>query len=142
MAPNGNSSRISLDYHLSIIKVTGQSYNHSFDEDSFMMICYCLIQEGQISQEDTQRLATGIENIVEKHLASGVNLSWVVIPKGNGWKAGEPSTSSLVLLTTPDIEQAARIDLLGAIRDLWTEVTGCSVDEIMINAPPLASLVA
>lgn len=107
-----------------------------------MMICYCLIQEGQLSQEDVRRLEKGIENIVEKHLASGVNQSWVVIPKGNGWKAGEPSASSLVLLTTPDIEQAARIDLLGAIRDLWTEATRCSVDEIMISAPPLSSLVA
>ena len=107
-----------------------------------MMICYCLIQEGQLSQDNVSRLEKGIENIVEEYLASGVKQSWVVIPKGNGWKAGEPSTSSLVLLTTPDIEQAARVDLLGAIRDLWTEVTGCSVDEIMINAPPLSSLVA
>ena len=107
-----------------------------------MMICYCLIQEGQLSQENVSRLEKSIENIVQEHLASGVKQSWVVIPKGNGWKAGEPSTTSLVPLTTPDIEQAARIDLLGAIRDLWTEVTGCSVDEIMINAPPLSSLVA
>ncbi len=107
-----------------------------------MMSCYCLIQEGQLSQGNMSRLKKSIENIVEEHLASGVKQSWVVIPKGNGWKAGEPSTSSLVLLTTPDIEQAARVDLLGAIRDSWTEVTGCSVDEIMINAPPVSSLVA
>ncbi len=107
-----------------------------------MMMCYCLIQEGQLSQDNVSRLEKGIENIVEKHLASGVNQSWVVIPKGNGWKAGEPSTSSLVLLTTPDIEQDARADLLRAICDLWTEVTRCSVDEIMVSAPPLSSLVA
>ena len=107
-----------------------------------MMTCYCLIQEGKISQEDMRRLEIGIEKIVEKHLASGVKQSWVVIPEGNGWKAGEPSTTSLVLLTTPDIEQAVRIDLLGAIRDLWTEGTRSSVDEIMISAPPLSSLVA
>ncbi len=107
-----------------------------------MMICYCLIQQGKIAQEDIRRLETGIENIVEERLASGVKQSWHIIPKGNGWKAGEPSASSLVLLTTPDIEQAARIDLLGAIRDLWTEATRCSVDEIMISAPPLSSLVA
>ena len=107
-----------------------------------MMMFYCLIQEGQLSQDNVSRLEKGIENIVEKNLASDVKQSWVVIPKGNGWKAGEPSTSSLVLLTTPDIEQAARVDLLGAIRDLWTVVTGCSVDEVMINAPPLSSMVA
>ena len=107
-----------------------------------MMICYCLIQEGQLSQDNVSRLEKGIENIVQEHLASGVKPSWVVIPKGNGWIGGEPSTSSLVLLTTPDIEQAARVELLGAIRDLWTEVTGCSVDELMINAPPVSSLVA
>ncbi len=107
-----------------------------------MMICYCLIQEGKISQEDMRRLEIGIENIVEKHLASGVTLSWVVIPEGNGWKAGEPSTTSLVLLPTPDIEQDARTDLLRAICDLWTEVTRCSVDEIMVSTPPLSSLVA
>ncbi len=107
-----------------------------------MMICYCLIQEGQLSQGNMSRLKKSIENIVEERLASGVKQSWVVIPKGNGWKAGEPSTTSLVLLTTPDIEQAARVDLLDAIRDLWTEVTGCTIDEIMISAQPLSSLVA
>ena len=107
-----------------------------------MMICYCLLQEGQLSQANMSRLEKDIENVVEEHLASGVKQSWVVIPKGNGWIGGEPSTSSLVLLTTPDIEQAARVDLLGAIRDLWTEFTGCSVDEVMINAPPLSSMVA
>jgi len=122
--------------------VIGQNHNHWFDEYSFMMTCYCLIQEGKISQEDMRRLEIGIEKIVEKHLASGVKQSWVVITEGNGWKAGEPSTTSLVLLTTPDIEQAVRIDLLGAIRDLWTEGTRSSVDEIMISAPPLSSLVA
>ena len=107
-----------------------------------MMICYCLLQEGQLSQENVSRLEKDIENVVEEHLASAVKQSWVVIPKGNGFIGGEPSTSSLVLLTTPDIEQAARVDLLGAMRDLWTEVTGCSVDEVMINAPPLSSMVA
>jgi len=107
-----------------------------------MMVCYCLIQEGQLSQGNLSQLEKSIANIAEEYLASGVRQSWVVIPKGNGWIGGEPSTSSLVLLTTPDIEQAARVDLLGAIRDLWTEVTGCTVDEIMITAPPLSSLVA
>lgn len=106
-----------------------------------MMICYCLLQEGQLSQENVSRLEKDIENVVEEHLASAVKQSWVVIPKGNGFIGGEPSTSSLVLLTTPDIEQAARVDLLGAMRDLWTEVTGCSVDEVMINAPSLSSMV-
>ncbi len=107
-----------------------------------MTICYCLIQEGQLSPEDMSRLERGINNVVEKHLHSDVNQSWHVIPEGNGWNAGEPSTTSLVLVATPDIEQDARADLLGAVRDLWTEVTGCSVDEIMISAPPLSSMVA
>ncbi len=106
------------------------------------MICYCLIQEGSVSPEEMRSLEIGIENIVGKHLASGVKLSWVVIPEGNGWMGGEPSKSSLVLLTTPDIEQPARVDLLAAIRDLWTDTTRCTVDDIMISAPPLSSLVA
>jgi hypothetical protein len=107
-----------------------------------MMFCYCLIQEGRLSPEHVRRLEKGVENIVEKHLASDVRQSWHVIPKGNGWKAGEPSTASLVLITTPDVEQDARVDLLHAICDLWTEVTGCTVDDIMISAPPLSSMVA
>ncbi len=105
-----------------------------------MMICYCLIQEGKISPEEMRSLERGIENIVEKQLASGVNLSWVTIAEGNGWLGGEPSNSSLVLLTTPDIEQPARVDLLAAVRDLWTEITKCTVHDIMITAPPLSSL--
>jgi hypothetical protein len=44
-----------------------------------MMICYCLIQEGQLSQDNVSSLEKGIENIVEEHLASGVKQSWVVI---------------------------------------------------------------
>ena len=50
-----------------------------------MMICYCLIQEGQLSQENVSLLEKSIENIVEENLASGAKQSWVVIPKGNGW---------------------------------------------------------
>ena len=106
------------------------------------MICYCLIQEGTISPEEMRSLEKGVEDIVEKHLASGVRLSMVVIPEGNGWMGGEPSKSSLVLVTTPDIEQAARVDLLAAIRDLWTETTNCTAHDIMITAPPLSSLTA
>jgi len=105
-----------------------------------MMICYCLIQEGKISPEEMGTLEKGIENIVKKHLASGVNVSWVTISEGNGWLGGEPSNSSLVLLTTPDIKQPARVDLLAAIRDLWTDTTKWTVHDIMITAPPLSSL--
>jgi len=43
-----------------------------------MMICYCLIQEGQLSQENVSRLEKSIENIVEEYLASGVKQSWVL----------------------------------------------------------------
>ncbi len=105
-----------------------------------MMICYCLIQEGKISPDEMLSLERGVANIVEKHLSSGVELSWVIITEGNGWLGGEPSSSSLVLLTTPDIEQPARVDLLAAIRDLWTEITKWTVHDIMITAPPLSSL--
>ncbi len=122
--------------------ISEESHDHSFDGDTLMTFCYCLIQEGQLSPEDVSRLEKGLDNVVEKHLHSDVNQSWHVIPKGNGWKAGEPSTTSLVLIATPDIEQDARADLLRAICDLWTEVTRCSVDEVMISAPPLSSLVA
>ncbi len=105
-----------------------------------MMICYCLIQEGKFSPEEMRSLERGIEDIVEKHLASGVDLSWVTIAEGNHWLGGEPSDCSLVQLTTPDIEQSARVHLLAAIRDLWVQTTGCTAHDIMINAPPLSAL--
>lgn len=62
---------------------------------------------------------------------------WANIPEGQGWLAGHISTASTILLPVPDdITQVERVNMMTQICDDWMEITGCSVDEIIVNAMP------
>lgn len=103
-----------------------------------MTNCLCLLQEGQIPEDVVSVLADGITQVVRKHqLGSEVNFSWVTIPKGQGWTAGELSTSSVVTLMAPAIEQSVRVQVLEEVCGLWTDKTGCHINEIIASVIPV-----
>ncbi|MEM1191230.1 MAG: hypothetical protein AAGI72_22055 [Pseudomonadota bacterium] len=104
-----------------------------------MIRCLCFIQEGQVEAGVEARLAAGIGRIVrESELGAEPAIAWVVVPRGNGWTAGEPSSSAVVTLTTPLIDQALRIRMLTALCDLWVEQTGCEVNDVLATVMPAA----
>ncbi|MCE2030174.1 hypothetical protein [Sessilibacter corallicola] len=103
-----------------------------------MTYCICLIQENQIPDSSLGKLEVGIREIVSKNQLNNLSdLKWIVIPEGQGWTAAKPSTSSVVTLYTPSIEQSVRVDVLNSICDLWTKTTSCHINEIIASVVPV-----
>ncbi len=103
------------------------------------VLCRCFLQEGQISEAIVKALAIGIRKLVSDHgLGDKLNESWIVVPEGCGWSAGEPSRCSVVSLVTPEIDQTKRVAILTALCDLWMDKTGCAADEVLATVMPYA----
>ena len=67
--------------------------------------------------------------------AQDVAVEFEVIPHGYGFRGGEISTTSLVRgQIPPGCAQEVRVDLMRRICDMWCEVTGCTVDELVVSA--------
>ena len=98
----------------------------------------CMIQEGQAAHQKQQALAEGLRRIGRDSFGddpSATEISWIVIRRGFAWTAGEPSTSSIVVRSVPvGLPLDRREAFMHGVCDLWTSVTGCSVDEIVVTA--------
>ena len=98
----------------------------------------CIIQEGQEADGRREALAEGLRQIGLRAFGDDptqTEISWVVMPEGFAWTAGEPSTSSLVIRSVPvgfpDDEREA---YLRSVCDFWAKETGCSINEIVATA--------
>ena len=98
----------------------------------------CTMQEGQIGEDVRARLADGLRAVTERVLGAGadvVSVGFSDIPQGFGFRGGEPSTTSLVRGSiVGGLEQPVRVELMRAICDMWMEVSGCTVDELVVTA--------
>lgn len=98
----------------------------------------CMVQEGLISQAMRAELSTRLVAIGHDVFGDDeqdVQVGWIEVPAGHGFTGGKPSTSSLALATVPDdTSKEDRTQALSAICDAWTEVTGCSINEIIATA--------
>ena len=64
-----------------------------------------------------------------------VTVEFDEIPHGYGFRGGEVSTTSLVRgLIPPGCVQEVRVDLMQRICAMWCEVTGCTVEELVVSA--------
>ena len=103
------------------------------------VLCRCFLQEAQLSEATINALGVGIRQLVSDHgLGDKLHASWIVVPEGCGWSAGEPSRCSVVSLVTPEIEQPQRVAILTALCDLWMDKTGCAADEVLATVMPFA----
>ncbi len=98
----------------------------------------CIIQEGQAADRAREALAEGLARLGEDTFGDdpgATEISWVVVRKGFGWTAGEPSTSSIVVRSVPvGLPDDQREAFLRRVCDLWQDVTGCSIQEIVVTA--------
>ena len=98
----------------------------------------CMVQEGLISQAMRAELSKRLSDIsceVFGDCEEDVQVGWIEVRAGSGYTAGKPSTSSLALATVPDgTSEEDRCRALSGICDAWTEVTGCSINEIVATA--------
>ena len=100
-----------------------------------MILCGCMIQEGQIPADQVDQLEAGLSGIATHFFGMPAETAWTTVARGDGWTAGEPSSTSLVVMyVPPGLEQQRRTQLLETICDLWTETTGCSLSEIVATA--------
>ena len=98
----------------------------------------CRVQEGVIPDDLRPTLSSELARISADVLggsADDVAVNYEVIPHGFGFRGGEVSTTSSVrgLLAEP-LDQETRVELLHQLCDMWCEVTGCSVHEVIVSA--------
>ena len=99
----------------------------------------CVIQEGVIPEDLRPTLSSELSRISADVLGGSAGdcggRSTTVIPHGFGFRGGEISTTSSVRgqLTAP-LDQETRVVLLQQLCDMWCEVTGCSIHEVIVSA--------
>lgn len=98
----------------------------------------CIVQEGFVSQDMRPDLAAELTRISSSILGGSpddVEVEFTEIPQGYGFRGGEPSTTSSVRGRIPDgCEQEVRVRLLQEINDMWCEITGCSIEQLVVSA--------
>ena len=95
------------------------------------------VHEDGVWKSHVKKLQLLIESAYKAHANEFASLkfAWFQIPHKQGWLAGELSTASTLIVPAPDgISQEKREKLMGQICKGWMEITGCSVDEIIVNA--------
>jgi hypothetical protein len=97
-----------------------------------------MIQEGQSADRKREVLEEGLRRIGEDAFDDdplATEISWIVIRKGFGWTAGEPSTCSIVVRSVPvGLSLDRREAFMRRACQLWESETGCSIDEIVVTA--------
>ena len=98
----------------------------------------CTMQEGQIGEEMRAQLAVALQQITQDVLGESpdeVPVTFSDIPSGFGFRGGVPSTTSLVRGSiVGGVTQDVREDLMRQICDRWMEISGCSVDDLVVSA--------
>ena len=98
----------------------------------------CTMQEGHIGEETRAKLAAALQEITQDVLGESpddVPVTFTDIPEGFAFRGGEPSTTSLVRGSiVGGVTQAVREDFMRRICDRWMEISGCTVDELVVSA--------
>ena len=98
----------------------------------------CLIQAGGPAASMTADLEQGLIEAHDAHSPGDeLSVSWQEVPRGFMFTEGQPSTTSVVAfrLDRPTT-LAEREVLLRATCDLFVDVTGCTVGEVLAAVTP------
>ncbi len=102
-----------------------------------LLTATCMVQEGRIPSEQRPALESALKKAVRTHVGPEARLTvaWLTIPRGSGYAAGKPSTSSMVQIAVPDgFDQTAREALMRQVNDRWCHITRQSPFELLIGA--------
>ena len=96
----------------------------------------CTVQEGVIPESIRPELVSELGRITASVIGDDdVDVQFTEIPRGFGFRGGELSTTSLVRGQVPaGCEQELRVEFMQQICDMWTRVTGCTTDELVVSA--------
>ena len=99
-----------------------------------MIPVMCIVQEGQVSVDAEHGLKAQINAFARRSFAAPADIDWIVVPKGSGFTAAEPSTTVIASLhanrPVPDEE---RIALLKELGEICMSRTGLSADEVVTS---------
>ena len=97
----------------------------------------CMVQEDQTADRLRDRLAAGLRRLAAEtfgDVPDAVEIQWITIPKGFGFTAGRPSTSSLIARSVPPgFGDAERARFMTRVTELWQDVTECDRDEVVVT---------
>ena len=97
-----------------------------------MIMCNCVVQAGQISAESEAVLRANLNDFAERSFGAPAEINWIAIPERSGFTAGNPSTSSVISMrANAPVAGVDREPLLRELCAIWTDETGCSLDEIV-----------
>ena len=97
-----------------------------------MINCICVVQQGQSPDNRSAELKGLLNHFSSASFGDVAEVAWIPVAPGNGFTAGKPSTSSVVSFTSGEaLQPEHRETLLRELVALWTDATGCSVDEIV-----------
>ncbi len=97
-----------------------------------MIACNCVVQAGQIPAETEAALRANISAFTERQFGAPAEISWLAIPERSGFTASQPSTSAIVSMRAPNpVAKADRESMLRELCGIWTEETGCTLNEIV-----------
>jgi len=103
-----------------------------------MMVAFtCTVQEGCVPEDMRPDLAAELARIGTSIFGGSpddVDVEFNEIPRGHGFRGGEPSMTSLVRGRVPDgCQQEVRVQFLQEVSDMWREITGCTTDELVVS---------
>ena len=97
-----------------------------------MVTCMCVVQGEQAPDRRQEEMKTLLQGFSDRAFGEAAQIAWLPVPPGNGFTAGKPSSSSVVAFTANQpLGAEQRETLLRELASLWTEETGCSLDEIV-----------
>lgn len=99
-----------------------------------MIPVMCIVQEGQVSAETEQAFKADIDGFTQRAFDASADIDWIVVPKGSGFTAAEPSRTVIASLhANRPLEQGERTALLKELGDICMDRTGRSPNEIVTS---------
>lgn len=95
------------------------------------------VHKNGIWVEHRERLQNGVFQAYKEIVNPNAKLKmiWMQMPEGQAYLAGKPSTASTLATPMPDgFDQQTRVRFMDRVCADWMEATGCSIDEIIVNA--------
>lgn len=98
----------------------------------------CLMQENSLSKSQILQLQQKSKALYGKYFGNKYRIMpvWMVIPCGQAYIAGKPSTATTVTIPVDDnTEDNIRHAYMSEFCEMWMSVTQCHINEIIFNAP-------
>ena len=97
-----------------------------------MTQCTCLVQEGQISQDRQSVLRHRMTEFAIAHFGSAAEIAWIEVAKNNGFTAGKPSNSVLIMMEADrPLQRHQREPMLKELGDVWMDISQLGADEVV-----------